>query len=269
VEALVTVRRVDHGRYHSYIDADTGLKIPGVTTIVGDGVPKPALIAWAANTTAEYALDHWERLGELAPSARLKELKGARYAEKDAAARKGTQVHKLAQRLVAGEEVAVPDELAGHVAAYVRFLDEFDVEPVLVEAVIVSNEHRYCGTLDLVGDLLDVDDPSGGRVRWLLDVKTTRSGVYGETALQLAGYRYADAYLDDDGDEQDMPAVDRCGVVWVRPDGYDLVPVEVGPAQHRQLLYAQQTKEFVDSGRDLIGEPIIPPTTSTYRLVKP
>lgn len=262
----MSIRRVDHGRYHSYIDTDTGDKVPGVTTIVGDGTPKPALINWAANITADFAIDNWDRLATLPPSARLKELKGARYAEKDAAARRGTQVHRLAQRLIVGEEVAVPDELAGHVSAYVRFLDEFDVEPVLVEAVIVSHEHRYCGTLDLVGDLLDVDNP-GSRVRWLLDVKTTRSGVYGETALQLAGYRYADAYLDGDGDEQDMPAVDRCGVVWVRPDGYDLVPVEVGPAQHRQLLYAQQTARFVDSSRDLIGDPIIPPTTSTYRLV--
>lgn len=264
----MSIRRVNHGRYHSYVDDVTGEKIPGVTTIVGGGIPKDALVGWAANTTADYALDNWDRLAQLAPSARLKELKGARYAEKDAAARRGTQVHKLAQRLVAGEEVPVPAGLEGHVQSYVRFLDEFDVEPVLVEAVIVSHEHRYCGTLDLVADLLDIDDPAGGRVRWLLDVKTTRSGVYGETALQLAGYRYADAYLDDDGDEQDMPAVDRCGAVWVRPDGYDLVPVEVGPAQHRQLLYAQQTARWVDSSRDLIGEPIVPPTTSTYRLVK-
>jgi hypothetical protein len=197
----------------------------------------------------------------------MKTLKGARYAEKDAAARRGTQVHKLAERLVAGEAVPVPAGLEGHVQSYVRFLDDFDVEPILTEAVIVSHEHRYCGTLDLVADLLDVEQPGGGRVRWLLDVKTTRSGVYGETALQLAGYRYADRWVDDEGTEFDVPSVDRCGVVWVRADGYDLIPVEVGPAQHRQLLYAQQTARFVAESRDLIGEPIIPPTTSTFRLV--
>lgn len=263
----MTIKRVNHGRYHSYVDTDTGEKIPGVTTIVGDGIPKAALINWSANTTADYAVDHWDELAAKPPSVRMKELKGARYAEKDAAARRGTQVHHLAERLVAGEAVPVPAGLEGHVQSYVRFLDDFDVEPILTEAVIVSHEHRYCGTLDLVADLLDVEQPGGGRVRWLLDVKTTRSGVYGETALQLAGYRYADKWVDGEGVEFDIPEVDRCGVVWVRADGYDLIPVEVGPAQHRQLLYAQQTARFVDSSRDLVGEPIVPPTTSTYRLV--
>lgn len=262
----MSIRRVDRGRGHTYLD-DEGRRVPGVTTIVGGGLPKPALIDWAANTTVDYAIDHWDELTAKAPSVRMKELKGARYAEKDTAARRGTQVHKLAERLVAGEAVPVPAGLEGHVQSYVRFLDDFDVEPILTEAVIVSHEHRYCGTLDLIADLLDVEQPGGGRVRWLLDVKTTRSGVYGETALQLAGYRYADRWVDDEGTEFEIPAVDRCGVVWVRADGYDLIPVEVGPAQHRQLLYAQQTARFVDSSRDLVGEPIIPPTTSTYRLV--
>ena len=57
-----------------------------------------------------------------------------------------------------------------------------------------------------------------GRQRWLLDLKTSRSGVYGETALQLAGYRFAEVYVDSGGVEQPMPEVDRCAVVWVRAE---------------------------------------------------
>src|SRR6266511_4269547 len=223
----VSIRRVNHGKGHSYIDTDTGLKIPGVTTITGDGIPKPALLKWSAETTASYAVDHWDELSTKAPSVRLKELYGARYAVKDAAANRGTQVHKLAERLVTGEAVPVPDHLAGHVASYVHFLDDFDVQPILVEATVWHPEHGYCGTLDLIADLLDPDDP-----------------------------------------EHDMPTVDATGVVHVRADGYDLVPVEAGEAQFRTFLYAQQIGQFLATSRDLIGEPVVSPTTSTYRLVR-
>lgn len=268
----MTIKRVNHGRGHSYVDTDTGLKIPGVTTITGDGVPKKALIEWSATATIDYAIDNWEQLSRKSLSVRAKELKGARYAVKDTAANRGTKVHNLGARLVAGEKVAIPEGLEGYVQSYVRFLDDFDVEPVLVEQTVVSRTHRYCGTLDLIADLFDPDDPEPTdegfrRLRWLLDVKTNRSGIFGETALQLAGYRYADAYIDADGGEHDMLDVDRTGAVWVRPDGYDLVPVEAGELQHRQFLYAQQMGEFLASDRDLIGDPIVSPRTSTYRLV--
>jgi hypothetical protein len=274
------IRRVNHGRGHSYVDTETGLKVPGVTSITGAGIPKDALVNWAANTTAEAAVDRWDELGALAPSKRLKELQRARYLDKDAASNRGTQVHKLAQRLVAGERVAIPEGLEGYVTSYVRFLDEFDVQPVLVEAVIVNHENRYCGTLDLIADLLDPDTDFGdyvahpddpdpypySRCRWLLDIKTSRSGIFGETALQLAGYRFADAWVDEDGNEHEMPEVERTGAVHVRPDGYDLVPVEAGEIQHRTLLYAQQIGEFVASSRDLVGDPIKPAHTSVYHL---
>jgi hypothetical protein len=266
----VTIRRRNHGKSHSYVDTDTGHKVRGVTTILGDGIPKKALIEWAAATTAEYAVDNWDDLAILAPSARLKTLTRARYAVTDEAANKGTQVHKLAERLVHGETVAVPDGLEGHVKAYVDFLDEFDVQPILVERTVWSRQHGYCGTFDLLASLLDPDDPDGGRKTWLLDIKTNRSGIFGETALQLAAYRYADCWIDedDDGTEMEMPEVDLTGAVHVRADGYDLIPVDAGPEQHRTFLYAQQIAEFCATSRELVGEPITSPNTSTWRLTR-
>jgi hypothetical protein len=266
------VRRVNRGKGHGYADAN-GRKVPGVTTLIGDGVPKPALINWAADTTAAYAVDHWDELAQLPPSVRYKKLQSARWAEKDRAANRGTQVHALAERLVRDEEIDVPDELAGYVESYVRFLDEFDVRPVLIEAVVVSHKHGYAGTLDLIAELVDRDDPEPDpdlkrRETWLLDIKTNRSGIFGETALQLAGYRYADCWVEDDEIERPMPPVDRVGAVHVRADGYDLVPVEAGPLQHRDLLYAREIGRFVGESRGLVGAPIVPPTTSTFRLVR-
>lgn len=260
------IKRVNRGKNHWYVDEDTGERIPGVTTILKN-LPKDALINWAASSTAEYAVDNWDRLSDLAPSARLKELQGARYAAKDAAANKGTKVHKLAERLVTGEEVPIPEGLEGHVESYVRFLNEFDVQPVLVEALVYSPTHGYCGTLDLIADLIDPDDPDH-RLRWLLDIKTNRSGIFGETALQLSGYRYAEVWVEDDGTEHDLPDVDMAGAVHVRADGYSLVPLVVTETQHRQFLYAAQVADFVANSRDLVGEPVESPHTSTYRLVR-
>jgi hypothetical protein len=242
--------RINRGRNHSYLL--DGHKVRGVTSIIGDGLPKPALIAWAANTTAEYAIDHWTELDTEAPSKRLAILKNARYGERDAAARRGTEVHALAAQLVDGTEVDVPEPLAGHVESYLRFLDDWQPEPVIIERPVFSRRHRYAGTLDMIADLTGL-----GRGLW--DVKTTRSGVFGEVALQLAAYRWAEFYLDDNGNEMDMPEVDHCGVIWVRADGYDLIPVEAGPAQFRTFLYTAQVAQFNDTSRDLIGEALTPP----------
>lgn len=269
----MSIVRRNNGKSHTYVDTDTGARVPGATTVIGDGVPKKALINWAATATAEFAIDHWERLSTLAPSARLKELTGARYAVSDTAANRGTQVHKLAERLIHGEKVAVPEGLEGYVESYVAFLDEFDVAPVLVEQTVWSPKHGYCGTFDLIADLLDPDDPEPdpalrARVRWLLDIKTNRSGIFGETALQLAAYRCAEHYIDDNGEPADMVDVDRTGAVHVRPDGYSLVPVEADEPQFRQFLYAQEIAAFCDTSRQLVGEPIQSPRTSVYRLAR-
>ena len=247
-------RRVDRGRGHTYLL--DGEKAPGVTTIVREGIPKPAFINKAAETTAGYAIDHWDELTELPVSMRMKALMGARWEALRKASTRGTDVHKLAHRLAAGEEVDVPEPLEGFVDAYLRFTEEWQPVELLVEVVVLNRRHRYMGTLDLIAGLAD------GK-RWLLDWKTTASGVWPESALQLAGYRYAESYIDGSGEEQPMLEVDAAGVVWLRADGYDLVPVETGPDVFRKFLYAQQVAAFTGLPREaLIGEALQPPEAS-------
>jgi hypothetical protein len=177
--------RKDNGRNHWYIDTETGERVPGVTSILGDGLPKKALINWAANSTAEYAIDNWDELAGLAPSVRLKKMQGGRYEAKDEAANRGTQVHKMGERLIAGETVTVPDLLRPYVDSYVRFLDEFQLRARYVEAVVYSATHRYVGTLDIIGDILLPDmpeyddlprDDDGFVCDVLIDAKTNRTG---------------------------------------------------------------------------------------------
>lgn len=213
---------------HWYVDAN-GLKIPGVTSILSDGLPKPALVGWGIKSVAEYAIDHWDDLAEEKPSDRLKTLKGSPYAVRDEAASRGTAVHHIAERLAAGEEVEYEDELAGHVESAVRFLDEWQPRVILAEKSCYNLEYGWAGTFDLIAEFPD------GRTA-LLDYKTSK-GVYPDTGLQLAAYRYSTHYTDDAGEPQPMPAVDWCGVVHVRADGYDVYELRADESVLLRMRY--------------------------------
>jgi hypothetical protein len=260
------MRRIDTAKGHHYKDAQ-GHRIPGVTTILGDGVPKPALINWAANATAEWAVDHFDELTEMTPAQRLKTLQGARYGVSDKAKKRGTEVHKYGERLVNGEKVTgVPDELRGHVEAYVRFLDRFEVEPILVEVSVVNYRVGYAGTLDLICELTD---ESGQRRTLLLDLKTNERGIFLETALQLSAYRFAEFYLDADGSEQQMPEVDGCGAIHITSDDAQLIPTFSGSEQFKSFRIAAAMRDIVNNGRDLVGAAIEPrnPEPSKAKVV--
>lgn len=254
---MADFKRRNYGRGHSYYLGDR--KLDGVTTLISNGLPKPALVKWAANSAADLACDEWDTLAGLPISERRKRIAGAPDAKRNAAAVKGTRIHALADKLANGEEVEVPEELAGHVESCVRFLDEWDAETVCTEAPVYHEKYLYAGTLDLIADL--------GGVRWLLDFKTSASGAYGDTAFQLAAYRYATHILNDQ-DETGAPMtarmmpVDRCGVIWLRADGYDLYPYDADESVWRQFLYIQQVAKAAAESRDYKGDALTPPVRS-------
>lgn len=254
------VRRVDGMTFgrptHWYVRADTGERIDGVTTILKGFMPTPALIRWASNTTAEAAVDRWDELSAMGVSERLKTLKGAAWDKRDAAALRGTELHGHAERLAHGHEVEVSDEQLPLVESAARFLDDWRVEPLIVEATVYQLAHGWSGTLDLVARLRD------GRV-WLLDYKSG-SGVYPDHALQLAAYANAEAWVDGEGAAQPLPRIDAGGVVHVRSDGYDLIPVDIGPDVYRVFRHGCMVARFnatQDKAREgkapgVIGAPI-------------
>lgn len=212
--------RRNFGKGHAYyLD---GAKLDGVTTLLSNGLPKPALVNWAANTTADYATDHWDELALMPMSARNKELRQARYADRDAAAKRGNEVHDLAEKLAHGEEVDVPDDIRGHVESAAAFLDDFEVEVILSETSCYHEHALYAGTFDLL--LRSKRFP--GRVI-LADWKTNRSGIYPETALQLTAYARSTHYLDGGVIKRtaDLGITD-CWAIWIRADGYEVYPME-------------------------------------------
>ena len=141
-------RRVDgrNGGHWYRLDGD---KVDGVTTVIGNGVPKPALVPWAAREVATFAVDNFDTIRDLKRDEAIDLLKGAHWRERDRAARRGTEVHGYAEQMINGEEVDIPEELVGHVDSYIHFLQDFNVQPVLVEVVVGNRTHRWMGTIDL------------------------------------------------------------------------------------------------------------------------
>lgn len=216
-------RKRKYGKNHAYYLGD--VKLDGVTTLLGNGLPKPALINWAANATAEYAVDNWDDLAQMSLSERLKVLKGSRYAITDEAKARGTEVHDLAEKLAKGEEIEVPDAIAGHVSSALRFLEDYQFESILTETSVFHEKALYGGTFDLLGRS-GLPEHSGKVI--LADWKTNRTGIFPETALQLTAYAKATHYVDRDGVEQ---AVSELGItdlwaIWIRSDGYEVYPME-------------------------------------------
>jgi hypothetical protein len=255
-----TTYRRKSGSYWTYT-LDGVPRIKGVTTMMkGLGGPPES---YFTSTTAGYAVDHWDRLAGLPPSERLTEIGGATKSRFDAAAVRGTAVHKLAEPLSHGQEVNVPDHLRGHVEACIAFLDDYQVQPLVTEPALFSRKHSYAGSADAFGT---AQKPlAEGRTRVLWDYKTNAKGPWGSVAFQLAGYRYADFMLDGDAgktsNEVPVPEVDETWAVWLRADGYEVYPMHTDLQVYRQLLYIDQCRMADEACRDYKGDALPHPET--------
>ena len=210
------LERIETKRGHKYVL--DGLPVKGVTTLLGGGMPKPALMYWSAKMVAEYVADNYPNLDNLMSRGRdeaVQFLKSIPWSERDKAAARGTDIHKIAETIIHGGEAEVASEIADYVHGYIQWLDEYDVEPVLTEKVVASRFHHYAGTFDAI--LKFNAGPLAGKT-YLCDWKTS-SAVYGEMAMQLCAYANADFYLDDDGSEKPIPEVDGLAIIHITKEG--------------------------------------------------
>ncbi len=250
-----------HEKTHRYrLD---GRPVPSVTTLIKDGLPSPALMYWAAKSVAEWVAENpgiTDKMLELGgPGPLTAFLKNIPWQKRDTAGVRGTDVHHIAERLAAGEAVEYPDHYAGYVKACVTFLDDWGVEPLVMERPLAHRGHWWAGKPDLFARVRD------GRTV-LFDYKTSR-GIYAETAFQLAAYSHAEFYVDEAGDEQPIPDVDLCAAVHLREDGYDVIPVKADAqtyAEFRHIAFVAETAKRAkgDRGTDgYVGQPLTPPSS--------
>jgi hypothetical protein len=251
----VGIERVEYPNYHRYkIDGKWAI---GVTTAL-KGIPKDALKVWAAKVVATHVVENINDVKRMLDSGGsgptlnfLKELPNQR--RNDAAVR-GTDVHALAEKYIRGEKIEYPGHLAPYAEAYAAYIEDFNPTTLHEELVVASRTHGYAGTLDSIQDI-----PGVGRC--LVDYKTSNY-VFGEHVLQCAAYRYADVYIDSDGNEHPMIPVDKVFILHIKPHDYELIPVEADEGALRKYLAAQTNYlENVQSKKldKLLGVPLLPP----------
>lgn len=179
----------------------------------------------------------------------LRWIKGAPDRLRDAAAALGTDVHDEAERLVlslareTGEAwadgrplPAWPDDLAGHMTAFARFLEEYRPRFLATEATVFNRPQAYAGTLDAVMTL-----PIGGVDRTVIVDYKSGNKVYPEVGMQLAAYSRAEFVASPDGiTEVPMPAAEVGAVLHIRPTGCRLRLVRIDEPVYHAFLHARE-----------------------------
>lgn len=217
-------------RYYEWTDGQYW----SATTILAGGIPKPFLLDWAAKQAAiravEMAADG--RLAELieekGDDAAVRMIALAREDVREEKADLGKWVHRVAEAWALGLETPrVPRSIERYVDQLRRW---FEKAQPRVEAVEVTVYHRgpdgfrYAGTVDLIAWIRNAD---GVEELWLIDLKTGER-LYPEAAVQLSAYGHATFIGGPDGEtELPMPAVDRYGILHIRPTFAKLKPARV------------------------------------------
>jgi hypothetical protein len=250
------------GRFHTY--SLDGKRVPGVTTITG-ALDKGGLANAAAREVAVWAAVHADEVATMGPQEWIQVASGAARRVWDISRDQGTALHTIAQRLVWGEPVPDededglpwPEDVARMGEQVARFMDAWEVDPILVEAPVFHETHRWAGTLDLVADLKDGN-------RWLIDYKTSASGIWHETALQVCAYGNAThVQIGERGPgrpavDQLMTPVDRYGALWVRPDMWQLVPLNVKRDTYQVFRALQRVQAWAAQKRELVVGAALP-----------
>ncbi len=154
----------DKTRIHTVYKLANGERVPSVTTILGI-LNKPALLDWA-----------WQ-MG----------IQGLDYkAVRDNAGDIGTLAHYLIMCDIKGEKPDTSEYSAIDIGKaetclikYWEWAKSHKIEPIIVEAPLISEQYRYGGTIDFFGK---VDNQPT-----LVDFKTGKA-IYPEMFYQLAAY---------------------------------------------------------------------------------
>jgi len=177
---------------HHYAWNDTPL--PGVTSILRRISKGDNLVQWSANMACQHIEERWQPgMSASALSQLLLEARKAWVTKRSDGADVGKEVHAYAEAVLKGEPRPrlTTDEAMQAASAFEEWLRYHHVKPLAIERRLMSKEHWFAGTTDLVAEI-------DGHIA-IADFKTS-SGIYHEYALQLAAYRMA--WLEENGGEE-------------------------------------------------------------------
>lgn len=163
-------------------------------------VVKPSLVDRAAAVAEkEYARDALQAIANEAL-----ELGGAHEQ-----ANRGTAVHGLTDLVDQGrwDELGdLPEKYVADLRAYRNTLDEYVVEPRLIEVFTVQDAIRVAGTFDRLVNMPDYPCPECGLCDYIADLKTSRTANYPHSwAVQLAVYANSVPYDIETSTRQPWP----------------------------------------------------------------
>ena len=187
---------------------------PSVTSVI-KLKNKPALIQWAANMAAEYAVKHMDALVQLDQEGAMSAIKGNWRNVRDRAASFGTEVHQFIET---GMMPFEGSDARPYVDQAHNMLEAEGFAVTGQEITLINLKSRYAGTVDAIGQW-------DGQAA-ILDWKT--GGLYDSAALQLAALMDCEHYLDDDGEIVQLPeAMIANGLaVQLKPDAFRVERME-------------------------------------------
>jgi len=237
-------------RMNTHHNSSDYKRVTGVTTLISATLAKPALVDYQVHAVARAVRENMPEVlamhadvatQKMHPFAFDKAVVQLSEKRRDRAAARGTAVHDAAEKVADGHEVTVPKELHKPVNHYADWLDDWDVEVLLKERPCGNRTEWYAGTFDLIARFHA--GPHAGKT-WLVDLKTSNQ-VYGETALQAVAYAMCEFYVDENKQDQDMPAIDGIGVLHLNKDGaffHDLGDMEAAAEEFEAILLLHQSR---------------------------
>ena len=221
-----------------------GRRVPGVTSIIGVLDKSGPLTRWAARTVAEYVWDNPDETRLLRAGSReecVRSLIAVPNAVRDGAAGRGSTIHAHAEAILRGHAADVADVLVPVVQGIVRFLEEWEIDPILTEYACASREHRWAGTGDTIAHYRN---PNTGRRGVLYADWKSGKNTYGESGLQFSAYTEGAEFTGLDGQERPVPEVDAVYGVHTLPGEAIVYPYEHGPAVYADFLTCRAAYEI-------------------------
>jgi hypothetical protein len=139
------------------------------------------------------------------PSMAEKEALSAPYVKSQAAATRGSAVHKIVEEFKQSQEhlKTIDDPYKPYAQAFYNWVEDNHIAFVENERTVISKKYGYAGTCDLIVK-------KNGDGVWLCDVKTGKD-IYLESHIQLSAYKKA---LEENGVK-----IDRMGVILLKDTG--------------------------------------------------
>lgn len=265
----------------------------GVTSLLDQGLPKPALVYWAAQVTAARALDRRATMNAMREEGAsraefLKFLTDARFEKSGAAKERGSALHAAAEAMALGHDADVAPEIQPYAEQYARFLAEHRPRFLMAEAPVYNATLGYAGTLDAIVELPALPDLGP----MILDAKTSDKPAdakstppYPDIAIQLALYKRADLVglapathrkqdgsryyaFDPELEYAPMPeTADVALALAVFPDRYTLTPVRVDEEVWQAALAVRDVAHWTTNvAQRVFGPPFDPPSAAGIRV---